>query len=159
MRVLDFNPDSAFNQNRFNIAQNGAPVGTIDREWTGTRATITIGGASYDAWWEGILSATYYLGKNGDRIASSQRPSLFQRRFTVRTGARTYALGATNPLGLVFELTENGMKVGAITRYLTREMKSELPDDLPLEVHAFLAWLVELLMAGWAFPVIIAAKV
>ncbi len=157
MTVLDFSPTSALSQNVFNITQNGAPRGQIDRGWTGTRATITIGGASYKAWWEGILSATYYLGANGSGVASAQRASIFHRRVIGRAGARTYTLAVTNLLALAFELAENGSKVGTIVRYVTREMQAELPDDLPLEVQAFLIWLAELLITGWAFPAIIAS--
>jgi hypothetical protein len=166
MTVLDFSPTSALSQKTFSIAQNGAPLGRIVRDWdgpTGTlslhaRATIVIADESYDARCEGILSMTYYLAGNGNRIASAQRPSFFHRRFVIWTGKRTLTLAPADLLGLTYELTENGIRVGTITRYVTREMQSEFPDDLPLAVQAFLVWLVELLKTGWAVPAIIASN-
>jgi hypothetical protein len=140
MTALEIKLDNDFS-NIFHIEQNGLSVGQIELKWTGTQAIITLCGASYDAWWEGILSPTYYLGADGKCLASARRQTFLHRRFVVRTGARTYALAARNLVGLEFVLTDSDAKIGSITRHGTRKMKAEFPDDLSLEVQAFLIWL------------------
>jgi hypothetical protein len=140
MSALEIRLDNDFS-NIFRIEQNGLSVGQIELKWTGTQATITLCGASYDAWWKGILSPTYYLGADGKCLASAKRPTFLHRRFVVQTGARIYALAVRNLVGLEFVLTESDAKIGSITRHGSRKMKAEFPDDLSLEVQAFLIWL------------------
>jgi hypothetical protein len=125
----------------FHIEQNGLSVGQVELKWTGTQATITLCGTSYDAWWKGILSPTYYLAADGKRVASARRPTFLHRRFVVQTGAKTYKLAVRNLVGLEFVLTESDVEIGAIARHRTRKMRAEFPDDLLLEVQAFLIWL------------------
>jgi hypothetical protein len=140
MSALEIRLDNDLS-NIFDIEQNGLSVGHIELKWTGTQATITLCGTSYDAWWRGILSPTYYLGADGTCVASARRPTFLHRRFVVQTGAKTYALAVRNFVGLEFVLTESDVEIGFITRHGTRKMKAEFPDDLLLEVQAFLIWL------------------
>jgi hypothetical protein len=140
MSALEIGLDSDLS-NVFHIEQNGLSVGQIELEWTGTQATITLCGTSYDAWWNGILSPTYYLGADGRCVTSARRPTFLHRRFVVQTGAKTYKLAVRNFVGLEFVLTESDVEIGSITRHGTRKMKAEFPDDLLLEVQAFLIWL------------------
>jgi hypothetical protein len=156
MSVLEISANSALSMNTFSVAHNGSMVGQIDRQWSGTGAVLMIGGTTYDAGREGLLSATYYLEANGKRIATAQRPSLFRRRFVVQTGGKTYTLATTSLFALSLVLTENDMQIGAITRYVTREMKGEFPDAMALELQAFLIWLAMLLVRGFAFPILVA---
>ncbi len=158
MSLLEFFPKSFFSMRRFRIVRDGVPVGEIDGGRMREQATITIGGATYAAAREGLMSGAYYLEAGGKRLASAERPSVFSRRFTLQTGAKTYSFGAASAFGRSFALTENGVDVGTIAResFFSRRSMAKLPDDLGLEVKAFLIWLVILM---WQRQVLVAGVV
>jgi hypothetical protein len=92
MSLLEFGPTNFFNGRHYSITSNGAPVGEIDCAMVRKQATITIGGARYMAARDGHWSGAFYLAANGERLVSADKPSAFQRVFTVRYGTRTFAL-------------------------------------------------------------------
>jgi hypothetical protein len=142
MSSLEFGPKSLFTMRNYDIVKSGAPVGEIVGRRMG--ATITIGGKSYAAAREGVMSSAYYLEADGNRVARAERASGFKGGFTLQTGGRTYLLRTASALGRAFVLTENEIKVGSIARngFFSRMSTAELPDNLALEVQAFLIWLV-----------------
>lgn len=144
MSLLEFGPKGFFNARHYNIGQNGVPVGEIDCATMRGEATITVGGARYTASRESIMGSAFHLEANGKRLAAAERSSAFRGRFTVQVGARTYSLGVASLFGRAFVLSENGVEIGSIARqgFFNRKSKAELPDELPLEVKAFLIWLV-----------------
>jgi len=146
MSVLEFSPKSLFSMRNYRIVQDGGPVGEIDCGRVREGATITIGGTSYTASREGLLSGAYHLEAAGNRLASAEWARA-HRRFTVQAGGRNYALKAASWFGRAFVLTENEVQIGSIARqgFFSRTSKAELPDDLALEVKAFLIWLVILM--------------
>jgi len=146
--VLVFSPISFFNRRRYIISRDGAKVGEIDCAILGEKAGITIGSASYTAAREGFMSGAFFLAANGNRLVSAEKLSAFHRQFTVRSGSRTFTLSATAAFGRAYEISENEAHAGAITRqsFFSQKFSAELPDDLPLEVKAFLVWLVILLV-------------
>jgi hypothetical protein len=148
MSMLEFGPISFFNRRRYIISRDGTPVGEIDCAILGEKASITIGGAGYRAAREGFMSGAFFLAANDNRLVSAEKPSAFHRRFTVRSGSRTFTLSATAAFGRAYELSENEAHAGSIARqsFFSQKFSAELPDDLPLEVKAFLIWLVILLV-------------
>lgn len=144
MSSLEFGPKGLFTMRNYAIVKSGAPVGEIVGHRMGGGATINIGGKSYEAAREGVMSSAYYLESGGNRIARAERTSAFKGSFTLQAGGRTYLLSRASAFGRAFALTENEVKVGSIARmgFFSRMSAAELPDDLALEVQAFLIWLV-----------------
>ena len=144
MSSLEFGPKSLFTTQNYGIVKSGVPVGEIVSRRIGGGATMTIGGKSYVAAREGVMSAAFYLEVDGNRVARAERASAFKGSFTLQAGGRIYLLSPASMFGRAFVLTENGSKVGSIVRsgFFSRMSTAVLPDDLALEVQAFLIWLV-----------------
>lgn len=144
MSLLEFGPRSWFSSRVYGIVQDGTPIGEIDCAWLREQGTIKIGGASYSASREGLMSGAFFLAANGQRLASADKPSALHRLFTVQIGNKTYTLKAASTLGRSFVLTENDREVGSIAPqgFFGRQAKANLPDDLALEARVFLIWLV-----------------
>jgi hypothetical protein len=148
MRLLEFSVKGFFLPSIYPIACDGAPIGKIESDMFWESATITIGGASYSATREGYLSGAFYLAADGHRLVSAEKPSAWKSLFTVQVGGRTYTLRPANDWPPTLVLTEHELKIGRIAwqNAFMRKGKAELPDDLALEVKAFLIWLVILLL-------------
>jgi hypothetical protein len=144
MSQLEFGPANFFNTRRCGIAQNGVPIGEVRCAMFGQKGSITICDVSYTAARESFFSGTYYLAASGKRLAGAEKRYAFQRLFTVRCGPRTYTLKATSLFGRAYVLAENDVRIGSIARrgFFGRMFDAELPDDLALEIKAFLIWLV-----------------
>jgi len=112
------------------------------RFWAST--PITIGGASFAAARDDSASnGGFYLEGNGSRIADAQKGA--SRLFTVQVfGAQTYTLKAASMFDTAFVLIGNGGEIGSIAPKGLYSLKSvaDLPDELALEVKAFMIWLV-----------------
>ena len=131
------------------LVQGDTLVGEID--WRKTwgpwaKVTITIGGASYIASSDNSIAGTWYLEADGERLASAENRSIFFRRlFMVHTGGQTYILKAASAFSGTFLLIENDKEIGSIAPpqgFFSLTFTAELPDDLALELKAFLIWLV-----------------
>jgi hypothetical protein len=144
MSVIEFAPTGIFQMRRYRIAQDGAAVGEIDCRKMRQGATIVIGGATYTTGRDGVMSGAFYLEGNGSRLASAVPASAFKGGFIVQTGGRTLTLARASAFGRTFALTENGAAIGTIAPqgFFSRKSKADLPDDLPMELKAFLIWLI-----------------
>ena len=62
----------------------------------------------------------------------------------MQLGGRAFTLKATSTFGRAFVLTEGDHAVGSVAPqgFFGRKAKADLPDDLTLEIRAFLIWLV-----------------
>jgi hypothetical protein len=144
MSRLVFGPKGLFTARTYSIARDGEPVGEIvcSRLWE--QATITIGAASYTAAREGKIIGAFYLAANGNRLASAEIASALKGGFTVQAGGRTYTLKTASLFGRAFVLIEKDMEVGRIARrgFFSGKSIADLPDDLALEIKAFVIWLV-----------------
>jgi hypothetical protein len=144
MSQLVFGPKGFFTTRRYGITRDGVPVGEIlgSRVWQ--QAAITIGSAKYEAAREAKISDTFYLAANGNRLASAETASILKGGFTVQAGGKTYTLKAASLFGRAFVLAENAVEVGRIARrgFFSRKSTADLPDDLALEIKAFLIWLI-----------------
>jgi hypothetical protein len=143
MSPIEFAPKGLL-MRQYTLRRDGAEVGRIDFGGIRQPASIVIGGATFHPARDGVLRATFHLENNGTRLASAAPAGASYRRFTVQAGARTYVLAVTSWSGRSFTLSENNAAVGTIARTGIFRTKStaDLPDDLPLEVGAFLIWLV-----------------
>jgi hypothetical protein len=144
MSLIEFAPNSLFTIRHYTLSRGGVEIGRIDFGRIRAPASIVIGDASFNPVRDGVLRKTFHLEGNGAQLASAVPAGASYRRFTVQAGSRTYALAVTSWSGRSFTLTDNGAAVGTIARngFFTTKCTAELPDDLPLEVQAFLIWLV-----------------
>jgi hypothetical protein len=144
MSLIEFAPLGLFKMRRYALSRGGGEIGRIDLGAVRQPASIVIGDATFHPVRDGVLRTAYHLDGNGTRLASAAPAGAISRRFTVQAGPRTYALAVSSWLGRSFTLTENDAAVGTIARtgFFTAKCRAELPDDLLLEVQAFLIWLV-----------------
>jgi hypothetical protein len=144
MSQIEFAPNSLFRMNHYTLRRDGVEIGRIDFGGIRAPTAIVVGGATFHPARDGVLHTTFHLDGNGTRLATATPAGAAHRRFTVQAGARTFALAVTSWSGRSFTLTENGAAVGTIGRsgFFTAKCNADLPDDLPLEVRAFLIWLV-----------------
>jgi hypothetical protein len=147
MTVLQFAPTGIFQMRHYRISRDGAAVGKIDCRSVREGAAITIGGATYTAAREGLISGAYYLEADGNRLASATVASALKGGFIVQAGGRTMTLARAYAFGRALALTENGTPIGKIAPqgFFRRKAKAELPEDLAPELQAFLIWLVILI--------------
>ena len=144
MSLIEFAPKGLFKVREYTLTRGGAEIGRIDFGGIRQPASIVIGDATFHPVRDGVLRKAFHLERDGARLASAAPAGATFRRFTVQAGARTYTLAVTSWLGRSFTLSEDGAPIGTIGRtgFFTAKCKAELPDDLPLEVQAFLIWLV-----------------
>ena len=143
MGVIEFSPNRIFTTRRYTLTRDGAEIGQIDCGGIGRTAAISAGGATYTPVTDSVIRGKFHLEKNGTLLASVQSAGFWRRRFNVQAGAKSCTLSALWS-GRSFALMQNDTEVGRIgaTGFLGSKGKAELPDDLPLEVQAFLIWLV-----------------
>ena len=144
MSQIEFAPNSLFRINHYTLRRGGMEIGRIDFGGIRQPTSIVIGGATFHPARDGVLHTTFHLDGNGTRLATATPAGASYRRFTVQAGARTYELAVASWSGRSFTLTENGAAIGTIARtgFFTTKSTADLPDDLPLELQAFLIWLV-----------------
>jgi len=96
---------------------------------------------------EGIMSGGFLLQENDTELARAEKPSAFQRSFTVRYDGRSFGLGAESAFRRKFFLKENAEAVGSIypLNAFTRKCVVDLPSDILLPVRVFMVWLVIIL--------------
>jgi hypothetical protein len=150
--VIEFSPNGIFSMRRYALTRDGAEIGQIDCGGAGGRATISIGGATCTPVTDSLIRGKFHLEKNGTLIASVQSAGFWRRRFDIQTGAKSCTLLALWS-GRSFALMQNDAEVGRIgaTGFFGGKGMAALPDDLPLEVQAFLIWLV---IATWRRAVV-----
>lgn len=136
MSLLEFGPRSWFSSRNYNIVQNGTLIGEINCAWARERGSIRIGDA--------LVSGAFFLEASGRRLVSAEKPNALHRLFTLHLAGKTFTLKAASAFWRAFVLIEGDREVGTIAPLglFTRKAMADLPDDLSLEVKAFLIWLV-----------------
>lgn len=144
MSLIEFAPKGLFATRQYILRRRGVEIGRIDFGGIRQPASIVIGDATFRPVRDGVLRTTFHLDGNGTRLASAAPAGSSFRRFTVQAGGRAYGLAVTSWTGRRFTLTENGAALGTIARngFFTAKCTADLPDDLPIEVQAFMIWLV-----------------
>jgi hypothetical protein len=108
---------------------------------------LTVQGAKYKVYREGLLSGAFILESAGSVVARAEKPSAFRRLFTIDHAGRQYTLRAAGIFGRVFAFLEGPREIGAIfpEGIFTRRVKVDLPERLPLPVRVFIIWLAIIL--------------
>jgi hypothetical protein len=144
MGTIEFFPSKSYSIRRYTLTRDGTEIGQIDCGGASGTATITIGGLTCTPIIDSVLRGKYHLDKNGTLIAGAQAAGFWFRYFNIQVDAKSYVLKMASWFGRRFALMESGTELGRIgvTNAFSGRCKAELPDDLPLEVQAFLIWLV-----------------
>lgn len=131
------------------LKQNGEEVAAINLKVLREAGTLSVADRSYSMEREGRLSGDFILKDGaGTVIVRANKPSIWKNRYVVTFGNLKFELAKTSAWKQGFSLLWNGDSLGTIhrPRWYSREAEIALPDSLPLEVRAFVFWLV---MVQW----------
>jgi hypothetical protein len=148
MSTIEFFPSKSYSIRRYTLTRDGAEIGQIDCGGVRGTAAIVLGGVSggttYTPVIDSVARGKFHLEANGARVAGAQSAGFWFRHFNVQAGTRSYTLTMASWFGRRFALMENGTELGRIgvTNAFSGRARAELPDGMPLEVQAFLIWLV-----------------
>lgn len=111
------------------------------------RGTLTIAGQRYGVYREQPLRGRFILDSNGSVLASAEKPSAFTRRLLIEHAGRRYELKPRSAISRTFYLHDGPEIMGSLaaSNLLSRRMKVDLPETLPLPVRVFLMWLTVIL--------------
>ena len=90
----------------------------------------------------------FVLSHGGGEVCRAKKPTVFRRRFELTYGGEIFQLTCRGFLGPRYDLEHGGSVIGQISRYslFSRDVTVDLPQRLPVEIQAFLTWLVLLMM-------------
>lgn len=144
--MLTANPHSWFSWD-FTLAKNGESIANIDLSSWREKGALTVANATYRISREGLCSGAFLLESNGTVLARARKPSAWTRRLVLDFGGAKFELKPQSAFARGFQLLEDERIVGTLLpdSFLTRKFNVELPEDLPLQIRAFIVWLTVLL--------------
>ena len=144
--MLELVPKSWFSWD-FAALEASQPVAEIDISWWREKGVLTVQGASYPVYREGLASGDFLLESAGSVLARAQKPSAFRRSFLVEHAGKQYTLRAKSAFRRAFILLDGSEEVGSVCPegIFTRRSKVDLPESLPLPVKIFIVWLTVIL--------------
>ena len=118
-------------------------VADIALSWWREKGALTIDGATYGVYREGLISGDFVLEHAGRVLARAEKPSVFRREFVIRHAGREYTLRRRSIFRRAFVLLAGSRHVGSIapSGAFTRKAAADLPHELPLPVRMFIVWL------------------
>jgi hypothetical protein len=123
------------------LSIDGTPIAVLDH----ARLGFTLNGEAYTIRRAGVFAPLYELLRDGVALVSARQVP-FVNRYTVSSAGREWRLKAEEMLARRFGLFDGDARVGGITpssRFnYTRDIRVDLPDELPLEAQVFLMWLL-----------------
>jgi hypothetical protein len=123
------------------LSIDGTPIAVLDHATLG----FTLNGEAYTIRRAGVFAPLHELLRDGVALVSARQVP-FVNRYTVSSAGREWRLKAEEMLARRFGLFDGDARVGGITpssRFnYTRDIRIDLPDELPLEAQVFLMWLL-----------------
>ena len=131
----------------FDVLDNGNKIAEIKTSTLPESGTLSIDGANYRAYREGMFSGDFFLEHDGQQIASAKKPSAFRSSFEITHIDRSYVLKKESLVGRSFILLEGDIETGSIRPegLLSRKAAVSLPETMPAPVQLFAIWLAILL--------------
>ena len=131
----------------FTVSEGSKPVADIDVSWWREKGVLTVDGAGYTVYREGLMSGDFILESAGSVLARAEKPSAFRRTFIIKHRDRHYTLKARSAFRKSFVLLQGDKEIGFIApeSWFHRGASVHLPEDLPLAVQVFITWLAILL--------------
>jgi hypothetical protein len=131
----------------FTLAKNGTTLADIDLSSWREKGTLTVANSSCRVYREGLLSGAFVLESRGTVVARAHKPSAWTRRLLIEFGGAQFELKPESSFTRGFKLLKDERIVGTLSpaSFLNRRINVELPEDLPLQLRAFVVWLTVLL--------------
>jgi hypothetical protein len=106
------------------------------------RGAISVPGMDCKVSRQSVLGA-FVLEQEGSILARAEKPNPFLREFIIEHDAKTYTLKAWSAFRRAMVLYKDGIVVGKLVpeSFLTRSIRVELPEDMPLVLGLFVIWL------------------
>ncbi len=103
--------------------------------------------STYRVYREGLCSGAFVLESNGTVVARANKPSAWTRRFVLEFGGTQFELKPQSAFTRGYKLINGERIVGTLSpaSFLSRKINVELPEDLPIQIRAFVVWLTVLL--------------
>lgn len=141
-------PDGCSSNSFTVFDRGGTPVGRVElskRLWRES-AKLEAGGARYEAHYKGRAGKEFVLQTEDGRVVIvAEKPSVWRNRFVFEHAGNRYELKKGSVWGSVFVLCQEGVgPVGSVRSkgFFKRQWTVGLPEELPLEVKAFVVWLM-----------------
>jgi hypothetical protein len=131
----------------FTVMDESRPVAEIDVSRWREKGLLTVEGATYQVYREGLMSGAFVLESAGSALARAEKPSAFHRSFIIEHAGKRYTLRARSAFGREFLLLDGAKEIGSLSPegFFTRRARANLPELLPLPVRIFILWLAFIL--------------
>jgi len=131
----------------FTVRQGSEILANIDVSQWREKGVLTIQGTRFLVYREGFFSGDFVLESSDTIVARARKPSAFLRSFIVEHAGRQYTLRQHSAFRRPFQLLDGDREVGAITQegFFMPRASVVMPQDMPLPVQVFIAWLVIIL--------------
>lgn len=139
-------PNHVFSRN-FTIFENDRQVAWFDLAWFREAAKLVVENDEYQVYRENWMSGSYRLEKDGQYLATAQKPNPFHRTFHIQVDRDEYVLEAAHIFSRAFVLKNPSGIIGSIQpkHCFTRQADINLPDYFPLSIQTFFLFLTVIL--------------
>ena len=136
-------PDSWFSWD-FTIFDDNKAIAKLDLAWVREAGELSLEGANYKVFREGLVSGAFILEKEGSVLASAGKTSVLVRSFNLEYNGTSYTLEAESMMLRKFVLRTGGKTIGSVRpeTAFTRRAIIDLPIDIALPVRIFMVWLI-----------------
>ena len=144
--MIEARPRNFFSRH-YSLEAAGQTVAELDASRFKEAAALTVGGAPYRLFREGLFSGDFVLEKDGRPLLKASKPSAFRSQFDFELDGRLYSLKRASFLGKTFEVRQSDRVVGSVAKVslFSRRATIDLPAAWPVPEQAFLFWLVLLI--------------
>lgn len=142
--VLNAKPKGIFSST-YILSEENREAARLTMKAMREAGTLTIGERTYTMTREKLFSGDFTLKDDLETvIVRASKPSAMKALFNLTYGDLRFELSRVSVWKSGFALWWNGEKVGSIERrrWFARDAELTLPESMPLEVRAFIFWLV-----------------
>jgi hypothetical protein len=131
----------------FTILDDERVIGTIDLAWVREAGELSLDGATYRVYRDGLLGGAFVLEEEGRVLARAEKTSALTRAFDVEYNRRSYRLRAESALRRRFVLYRDDREIGSVRpeHAFTYRAIIDLPGEIALPAKIFMTWLAIIL--------------
>jgi hypothetical protein len=144
--MIEARPRNFFSRH-YSLEAAGQPLAELDASRFKEAAALTVEGAPYRLFREGLFSGDFVLEKDGRPLLKATKLSAFRSQFDFELDGRLYSLKRASFFGKTYEVRQSDRVVGSVSRaaLFSRRALVDLPAVWPVPEQAFLFWLVLLM--------------
>ena len=126
------------------ILDGGKELARLEITWLKGRGTFRLHNETFAIEPKGFFLSHAVLEKGSTALAKAHKPSAFRRRFEVTSAGHEFVLESQSWTGREYALFHGDQEVGWIKRegWTGRKLDLEFPDDMPVFLQIFLAYIV-----------------